>query len=143
MVQYTLENNEVRGLEPVYKVEAGLVLTGSETKALKLKNGHLEGAYLKFINDLPCLVGFKIGHYRHSTDPQFDGERTKKVLLNKGEIDRISGLLSQKGLVCVPSRIYLKGNYLKAELIVGRVMRKWEKREEVKKKEQEREIREY
>lgn len=143
MVAYLLENSEARGLEPVYKVEAGLVLTGSETKALKLKNGHLGGAYLKFLNDEPYLIGFRVGQYRYSSDSAFNTDRSKKVLLNKNEIDRINGLLSQKGLVCVPSRVYTKGHYLKVELLVGRVLRRFEKREKTKKKEQEREIREY
>ena len=140
MVEYMLENNEARGLDPVYKVEAGIVLTGSETKALKLKNGHLGGAYLRFINDEPYLIGFKVGQYRYSSDRGFDPGRLKKVLLNKNEIDKINGLLSQKGLVCVPGRVYAKGHYLKVELLVGRVMRRFEKREKIKKKEQEREV---
>lgn len=143
MVAYLLENNDARGLEPVYKVEAGLVLTGSETKALKLKNGHLGGAYLKFINDEPYLIGFKIGQYLYSSDSGFNAERLKKVLLNKREIDKINGLLSQKALVCVPSRVYAKGHYLKVELLVGRVMKRFEKREKTKKKDQEREIRDF
>lgn len=143
MVSYLLENNEARGLEPVYKVEAGLVLTGSETKALKLKNGHLGGSYLKFLSGEPFIVGFKVGQYRYSSDSAFDTDRSKKVLLNKNEIDRINGLLSQKSLVCVPSRVYTKGHYLKVELLVGRVMKRFEKREKTKKKEQEREIRDF
>jgi len=140
MVVYLLENNETRGLEPVYKVEAGIVLTGSETKALKLKNGRLSSAYLKFVNDEPYLIGFKVGQYRYSTDRGFDPDRSKKVLLNRNEIDRINGLLSQKGLVCVPSKVYISGHFLKVELLVGRVMKRFEKREKTKKKEHEREV---
>lgn len=139
MVVYLLENSENRGLEPVYRVEAGLVLTGSETKAIKLKNGRLDGAYLKFLHDEPYLVGFEVGRYRHSTDKGFDPDRSKKVLLNKNEIDKINGLLSQKGLVAIPSKVYKSGHFLKVELLVGRVLRKFEKREKIKKKEQERE----
>jgi SsrA-binding protein len=143
MVECLLENSEARGFKTAYKVEAGMVLTGSETKAIKSKNGHLGGSYLKFINGEPYLIGFKVGQYSFSSDANFNTDRSKKVLLNKNEIDRINGLLSQKGLVCVPSRIYSSGRYLKVELLAGKVLRNFEKREKRKKKEQEREVAQY
>lgn len=117
-----------------------MVLTGSETKALKLRDGRLDGAYLKFLHDEPYLIGFKVGRYRHSTDSGFDPERSKKVLLNKNEIDKVNGLLSQKGLVAIPSKVYISGHFLKVELVVGRMLRRFEKREKIKKREQEREV---
>lgn len=143
MLESAIENREVRGFNPVYRVEAGLVLSGSEVKALKRGSGRLQGAYLKFFGQEPYLVGLKSGRYPFSSEPDFDPERNKKVLLGKAEISRIFGLLSAKGMVCLPSRVYAKGGFLKVELLVGRSARKWEKREKEKKKEQSQEAMDY
>lgn len=143
MLKYTLENRDTLGFNPVFKAEAGLVLTGSEVKALKRGSGQLEGSRLKFLGEEPHLIGFKVGRYRFSSDKSFDTERDKKILLSKAEINKIFGLISKKGMVCLPAQVYNKGGFLKVELLVGRVSHKWEKKGKIKKDEQARQGEEY
>ncbi|MCL5003922.1 MAG: SsrA-binding protein [Patescibacteria group bacterium] len=140
MLKYLVENREIGAMAPRYKVEAGLVLTGAEAKSLKAGNGRLNGAYLKVFSDGAYLVGFRIGRYRYDARAAQNPTRLRKVLLNKRELLKIAGLISQRGFVCVPSRVYLKDRFIKVELVVGQVLRKWEKREKEKEKEQAREV---
>lgn len=133
-----LTNKEARGLEPIYKVEAGLVLTGSETVALRNGDGHLNGAYLKFLGNEPYLINFKVGRYARSIEAHFDSERKKKLLLKGREVNRVRGLLSQKGYAAWPVGVYTKGRFLKVEIWVGRTLKKWETRNKKKAEEVER-----
>lgn len=140
MLKYLLENSESRALSPRFKVEGGLVLTGSEVKSLKSGNGRLNGSYLKILAGGAYLVGLRIGRYKYDARPGQNLLRARKVLLNKRELLKIAGLLSQKSFVCLPSRIYLKDRFIKVELVVGQILKKWEKREKEKEKQQAREL---
>lgn len=137
-----LTNKEARGLEPIYKVEAGLVLTGSETVALRNRDGQLGGAHLKFLGNEPFLINFKIGRYARSIDPHFDPERKKKLLLKGREVDRVRGLLSQKGYAAWPVGLYTRGRFLKVEIWVGRTLKKWETKNKKKAADGERRLEE-
>lgn len=140
MVKLLAQNNQARLLSPVYKVEAGLVLTGPLVSSLRARNVSLSSAHLRFFGPEPFLVGLKIARPKDSASASSVDPEPLKVLLKKGEIEKVRSLLSQKGLVCLPSQVYTTRRFIKVELRVGRILRKWEKREKEKKEEWHREV---
>ena len=131
MVESLVENRSSAGLEIKDKFEAGLVLTGAEVKSLRQGQATLNHAYVRVVGGEALLFDLRIGHYSKSGRNFPKEDRVRKILLNRGEIDRLSGLLSQKGLVCVPLKLYLKNGLIKAEIGVGRLLRKWQKKEKL------------
>ena len=81
MLKLLAENKKAYSLRPVFKLEGGLVLTGSEVKAIKEKNLSLSASYAKFVGGELYLIGLKLGRYKSSSDLKFEAEREKKVLL--------------------------------------------------------------
>ena len=131
MVELTIENKEASGLEVKDKFEAGLVLTGAEVKSLRQKQARLAPSFVRISQGEPRLLGLHIGHYSKSGGVFPPEDRVRKILLNRGEIDRLSGLLSQKGMICVPLKIYLRKGLFKVELGVGRRLKKWQKKDKI------------
>lgn len=84
-----------------------------------------------------------ISPYEHGNIFNKDPLRPKKLLLNKKEIHKIIGMITQKGYTLVPTKIYFKGNFVKLELGVGRGKKLYDKREDLKKKEAQRKIERY
>lgn len=125
------------------KLEAGIVLTGAEVKSVK--NGHisLKGSYVTFRNGEAYLLNAHISPYKKSGKiAGYDPTHTRKLLLNKSELKRLIGRSSEKGLTIVPLKVYnTRRGRLKVEIGVGRGKKQFEKREIIKKRETEREIR--
>lgn len=121
--------------------EAGLALTGAETKAVKSGNASLQGSFVVLSqNGAPNLINCHIGAYKYASVAKYDPLRTRKVLLRKQEIQKLLG--KEKGLVIVPLEIYQNPRgWIKLRLGLGRARKKVDKREYLKKKEQEKEIR--
>ncbi len=131
--------------EIVEKKEAGIVLTGNEVKAIRQGKITIREAYAKFFKDQLYLVNAHISPYqpqqkniKHSSPT-----RTRKLLLHKNEIARLYGKSQEKGLTLVPLSIYIKNNHIKVEIGVGRGKKKYDKREAIKKREDERKIRKF
>jgi len=113
--------------EIVDRVEAGIVLLGSEVKGLRERGASIRDAYAQLRDGEAFLVGLHIPEYfnaRFGHEPT----RTRKLLLNRREIDRIGVQLSEKGLSLVPLRIYFKGSRAKVELGLGRGKKLYDKR---------------
>jgi SsrA-binding protein len=109
------------------RFEAGIVLMGSEVKGLRERGASIRDAYAQVRDGEVFLVGLHIPEYfnaRFGHDPL----RTRKLLLNRREIDRIAGELNEKGLSLVPLRIYFKGSHAKVELGIGRGKKLFDKR---------------
>ena len=117
---------------------AGLVLTGSEVKSLRNGNAQLKDSYVIFKKLEPYLQKAHIGPYRPAADRNHEPERKRKLLLNKYEIKKLLGQLHQKGLSCVPLKIYFKQGRAKVELALVKGKQKRDKREAVKRKELDR-----
>ena len=109
------------------KLEAGIALKGEDIKALKEGKANLRGSYAKIIGGEAYLVS--------STLP------TRKLLLHKGEIAEIEAKMKAKKLTLVPTKLYTKGRLVKVELALAKVKRKFEKKESIKKRDLERELR--
>ncbi len=121
------------------KVEAGLVLTGTEVKSLRAGKANLKDAYVIFKDDESFLFGLHISPYAHGNIQNHDPERTRKLLLHRRELDKLRGQIVEKGLSIVPLRLYFKGSRVKAEIAVVRGKKQFDKRETEKKREADRE----
>lgn len=127
--------------EIVDEWEAGLVLTGSEIKSLRAGQANLKDSFAHLRDGEMWLVGAFIGPYKFARDGGHDPERTRKLLMHRHQIDRITGSLAEKGLTLVPMRLYLKEGKAKVQIGLGKGKRTIDKRSDLKKKEHDREIR--
>lgn len=122
------------------RYEAGLVLSGSEVKSLRMGKANLQDAYARVMNDEVFLLGAHISPYAAASYFNHDPTRTRKLLLHRKEIQRLIGKTTQKGLTLVPLRLYWKDGRAKVELGLARGKRQYDKRETARKREAEREI---
>jgi len=124
------------------KFEAGMVLLGQEVKSIKTGRINLAGSYVVLKNNEVYLIGCHIPAYQpKNAPPDYNPERSRKLLLKKSEIKYLIGKSKQKGLTLVPLRVYTKRGKIKIEFAVARGKKKVDKRELIKKREAEREIR--
>ncbi len=121
-------------------VEAGIVLTGTEVKALREGRANIKDSYVIIKDGEAFLLNCHISPYSHGNIFNHDPVRTRKLLLHKKEIQRLAGKIQQKGYALVPLKIYFKGPYAKVEIAIARGRKKYEKRDIIKKKEAQREI---
>ena len=116
------------------KFEAGLVLTGSDAKSLRTQGVQFNGSKIEIINGIPTVFNLTIEPYKFSQNQEIDTTRERKLLLSSKEIARLASLRNQKYMI-IPISIFIKGHWFKMEIGVGRKMRKYEKREKIKAKE--------
>ncbi len=121
--------------------EAGIVLKGTEVKSVKQGKINLKDSYAKIKNGEIFLFNAHISHYKHGNLFNHEPTRTRKLLLRKREIARIAGKVNEKGLTLVPLKVYLKKGLIKIELGLGKGKKTHDKREEIKRRDIEREIR--
>ena len=128
--------------ELLEKFEAGLVLLGQEVKSIKLGRASLAGSYVMPRNNEFFLVGAHIPAYQpKNAPPDYLPERDRKLLLKKREILYLGGGFSRKGLTFIPLKLYTKNGKIKLEFAMAKVIRRADKREVIKKKETDRQIR--
>ncbi len=120
--------------------DAGLVLEGCEVKSVRGGNVSLNGSYVTVNQEGAYLINCHIGPYKYAPNTDYDPTHTRKILLKKYEIQGLLG--KEKGLVIVPLEIYPgRRGLLKLKLGLGRARKKIDKREYIKKRDTEREIR--
>ncbi len=123
-------------------LEAGIVLKGYEVKSIKLGRMSLSGSYVIINNEEAELVGTNIPPYQPFNTPEnYNPKRNRKLLLKKKEISYLIGKTRERGLTLVPLKVYTKNAILKIEIGVVKGKGKPDKREVIKKREAEREIR--
>jgi SsrA-binding protein len=122
------------------KVEAGLVLTGTEVKSLRTGKASLEEAYAGVDRGEVWLYGCDIPEYLEANRMNHRPKRPRKLLLHRSEIQKIAEKASEKGLTLVPLQIYFKNGIAKVELSVARGRKTYDKREALKKQEAKREM---
>ncbi len=142
-----LANNRfaLHSYEILDKFQAGLVLTGAEVKSAKNGGITLKSAYIG-LNYTPkpefFLIKAKISPYKFSAHKiDYDPERPRKILLTSKEIQSLIGKLEQKGLTIIPIRVYNNRNLVKVEIALCRGKKQFEKKESLKRKDVEKEIR--
>ena len=117
------------------KLEAGIVLAGTEIKSIRNGKVNLKDSYAIIKNGEPFILGMHISPYEHGNIFNKDHIRTRKLLLNTKEINKLTGLIKQKGYSLVPISMYFKGSLVKIELGIGKGKKLYDKREEIAKKE--------
>ena len=127
---YTIDN----------KLEAGIVLSGTEIKSIRNGKTNLKDSYAIIKNSEIYIVGMHISPYEHGNIFNKNPLRDRKLLLNKREINKLIGLTKQKGYSLIPLNMYFKNNLVKIELGIGKGKKLYDKREDIAKKDAERRI---
>ena len=122
------------------RVEAGLALSGSEVKSLRLGQAVLQRAYADARDGELWLVGLHIPPYEQTSIEPHDPDRARKLLLHRREIDRLSAQVAEKGLTLVPTRLYFKDGRVKIELALARGKDVRDKQRDVVDREAKRQI---
>jgi len=122
------------------RVEAGLVLTGTEVKSLRQGQANLRRAYGDIRDGELWLIGAHISSYEQGSTGQHDPDRDRKLLLHRREIDSLTGKVQEKGLTLVPTRLYFKNGRAKVELAVARGKETRDKRRDLAKRDADRQI---
>jgi SsrA-binding protein len=134
-------NRKARHLYAIEEVfEAGLALQGAEVKSLRAGRGTLGDAYGIVKDGEAFLLNAHISPYSHADAREYDPNRTRKLLLHKAEIRRLLGKTREKGLTLVPLQIYFKNGRAKVELGLGRGKKLYDKREDMKRRDADREM---
>ena len=120
------------------KLEAGIILSGTEIKSIRNGKANLKDSYAIIKNGEVYIVGMHISPYEQGNIFNKDPLRDRKLLLNKREINKLIGLTKQKGYSLVPLNMYFKGSLVKIELGIGKGKKLYDKREDIAKKDAER-----
>jgi SsrA-binding protein len=124
------------------KFEAGIELFGHEVKSLRKKQGSLEGSHVVVRGGEAFLLNAYIPPYQSKNTPAgYDERRARRLLLTKRELHGLASAESKKGLTVVPILVYNKGRKLKVSLAIARGKKKFDKREAIRKRDAERDIR--
>jgi SsrA-binding protein len=123
------------------KFEGGLVLVGSEVKSLRDGKADLADSYAEVKNGELWLVNCHIAPYSGANQFNHEPMRPRKVLMHRREIDRLMGKVQEKGLTLVPLSLYFKGGRAKVDLGLGKGKKAFDKRETIKRRESDRELR--
>lgn len=118
----------------------GMVLTGAETKSLRRGHGFLRGAYVTVKDNELWLINATITGDKDIQIPEQDQTRARKLLLKRSEIDKLLST-KQQGLTIIPLEVMTRGRYVKLRIAVGRGKKRWDKRETIKRRDQERDAR--
>lgn len=115
-------------------IEAGMALTGGEIKSIRAGRVNLRDSYVVIKGGEAWLVGTHISPYPQARDKP-DPKRTRRLLLNRKEINRLAGQVKQKGFTIVPLRLYLKDGWAKLEIGLARGKREYDKRAAIAERE--------
>jgi SsrA-binding protein len=121
------------------RIEAGLVLQGSEVKGLRERGATISDAYVQIRDGEAWLVGAHFADYENAGYAGHDPRRTRKLLLHRREIERLASALAEKGLALVPLRLYFKEGRAKLELGLGRGKTLYDKRRTIAERDARRE----
>lgn len=127
---YTIENT----------IEAGIVLTGTEIKSIRNGKVNIKDTYVNIKDGEVFIYGMHISPYEFGNIFNKDPLRTRKLLLNRREINRLFGMIKQKGISLVPIKMYMKGNKVKLEIGIGKGKKLFDKRQDMAKKDAEMKI---
>jgi SsrA-binding protein len=121
-------------------IEAGIALLGTEVKSLRQGKASLKESYVLFKEGEAYLLNCHISPYSHGNIMNHDPLRIRKLLLNRREINSLSGKVARKGYALIPLKIYFKKSFAKIEIGLARGKKLYEKRDTIKEREARREI---
>lgn len=135
------ENRQARrDYEILETFEAGMVLLGHEVKSLRAGEINLRDSYIRPKNGELFLVGCAVKPYQFARVDEVESVRDRKLLLHKKEIDKLDQQVTRKGLTLVPLKVYFKSGRAKLQFAVGRGKKTYDRRQDIKKREVEREL---
>ena len=140
-IKIVTENRKARYnyfIEDTY--EAGMVLLGTEVKSLRLGRAHLKDAYARIRSGEVFVRQMHIGEYPFATHDNHDPLRERKLLLHKREIKKLYGKVNEKGFSLIPLKVYFQSGKAKLTLALARGKRKFDKRETIRRRDQERDL---
>lgn len=120
--------------------EAGIVLKGTEIKSIRAGKVNLKDSFAKIKDGEVFLMNMYVSPYEQGNRFNHDPTRTRKLLLHRKEINKLIGKTKESGFSLIPLKLYLKNGYCKVELALAKGKKKYDKREELKKKAAQREI---
>ncbi len=121
--------------------EAGIVLSGTEVKSVRQGRINLRDSYCQMHGSELFIMSAHISPYEQGNRYNLDPLRDRKLLLHRREINKLAGKTAERGLTIVPLRVYLKNNRVKIEIGIAKGKRTYDKRETIKRRDEEREIR--
>lgn len=127
--------------EVLDRFEAGIALLGPEVKSLRAGKANLTDAYAAIRGREVFLVGVHIGPYPQAGRANVEPRRERKLLLHRAEIERLRGRVAERGFTLIPLQLYFKDGRAKVELGVARGRRRYDKREAIRRRETDRELR--
>ena len=122
------------------RVEAGLVLTGTEVKSLRDGRASLQQAYAEVRDGEAWLVGAHISVYDQGSRENHDPDRDRKLLLHRKEVDSLAGKVRERGFTLVPTKLYWRNGRAKVELAVARGKELHDKRRDIARRDAQRDI---
>ncbi len=118
------------------KIEAGIVLTGSEVKSLRINTGSIRGSYIIEQNGELWLSNSYIKKYQNSNEYNYDPSRNRKLLVTKREFDKVSGSIKQGGFTIIPLSLYFsEKGFAKLSCGIAKGKKKIDKRESIKQRD--------
>ncbi len=121
------------------KFEAGISLYGTEIKSLRMGKCSIKEAYVRIDRGEVFIYGMHISPYEKGNIFNKDPLRSRKLLLHKSEINKLSGKISEQGYTIAPLQVYLKGSLIKVEIGLAKGKKLYDKRQDIAKKDQRRE----
>ncbi|MFA6309224.1 MAG: SsrA-binding protein SmpB [Clostridia bacterium] len=121
-------------------IEAGIVLSGTEVKSIRLGKVNLKDSYASISNGEVFVIGMHISPYEQGNVFNMEPMRDRKLLMHKSEINKLIGYTQQKGLALVPTRLYFKHGRVKIEVGVAKGKKLYDKRSDIANKDAKREI---
>ena len=116
-------------------IEAGIALIGCEVKSVRQGSISIKEGYARVENNEIFLVNVNISEYKNNSSQSYEPKRKRKLLLHKRQIKRLIEKQTEKGYTLVPTKVYFKKNIIKVEIGVGKGKTKSDKRQDIKKRE--------
>ena len=123
--------------------EAGIVLSGPETKSIRTGSVSIVDAFAIIENEEAFIMEMNIEPYKYADQIEYDPKSQRKLLLHKNEIKRLIGLTSQKGFTLIATKLFEKNGYIKVELALAKGKKDYDKRKKIIEKQQLKEIKDY
>lgn len=126
--------------ELIDRIECGIVLEGTEVKALRTSGAQLKDGYASIDGGELWLHSVHIPPYGPASRENHDPERKRKLLVHRKELDRLAARVAERGLTLVPTRIYFKGSHAKVEIALARGKDLYDKRQSIRERETKRDM---
>jgi SsrA-binding protein len=121
-------------------IEAGIVLTGPEVKSIRMGKANINDGFARIQKGEVYLHNAHISPYPFTPQDSYDPTRTRKLLLHRREIKRLIGKTEEKGYTLIPLKLYFRDQHVKVELGLAKGKKKYDKRETMRRRDEEREM---